>query len=102
QGATTAIVAMLAKSYADRGPLGIALLPGWAAAVVLHSAFNHRLLPAVAQTLLILIALPMLVLWVFARSERATREYIGAGLDLDIQLLDLIAGETFAFTQFGR
>jgi RsiW-degrading membrane proteinase PrsW (M82 family) len=106
QGATTAIVAMLSKTYADRHreplALAIAIVPGWAAAVAIHSLFNHRLLPAVAQTLVLLIALPLLVLSVFARSERATREWVGAGLDLDVQLLELIASDAFAVTQFGR
>jgi protease PrsW len=103
-GATTAIFAMLAKSYADRGRdrLVLAFLPGWAAAVAIHSTFNHRLLPPVAQTLVLLIALPLLVLWVFARSERSTREWVGAGLDLDIELLGLVASDAFGVTQFGR
>jgi RsiW-degrading membrane proteinase PrsW (M82 family) len=104
QGATTAIVAMLSKSYADRfrDRLALAFLPGWAAAVVIHSTFNHRLLPAVAQTLVVLVVLPLLMLWIFSRSERSTREWIGAGLDLDIQLLSLVASETFVVTQFGK
>jgi RsiW-degrading membrane proteinase PrsW (M82 family) len=104
QGGTTAIVAMLSKTYADRrrDRLAVAFLPGWAAAVAIHSTFNHRLLPAVAQTLVLLIVLPLLVLWVFARSERSTREWIGAGLDLDVALLALVASESFTATPFGR
>jgi RsiW-degrading membrane proteinase PrsW (M82 family) len=104
QGATTAIFAMLSKTYADqrRDRLALAFVPGWAAAVVIHSTFNHRLLPAVAQTLVMLVTLPLLMLWIFSRSERATREWIGAGLDLDIEVLSLVASETFALTQFGR
>jgi RsiW-degrading membrane proteinase PrsW (M82 family) len=104
QGATTAIFAMLAKTYADqhRDRLAFAFLPGLAAAMVIHSVYNHRFLPPVAQTLLLLIVLPLLVLWVYARSERATREWVGAGLDLDMELLSLVTSETFAVTQFGR
>ena len=108
QGATTAIFAMLSKTHADqlrdRSALHLALafLPGWAAAVGIHSIFNHRLLPPVAQTLLLLVILPLLVLWVFGRSERSTREWVGAGLDLDMELLSLVTSETFAVTQFGR
>jgi protease PrsW len=104
QGATTAIFAMISKTLADRhtGRLALALVPGWAAAVAIHSTFNHRLLPPVAQMLVLLIVLPLLVLWVFARSERATREWIGAGLDLDFALLDLVASEQFALTRFGQ
>lgn len=104
QGATTAIFAMLSKTYADqrRNRLALAFLPGWAGAVVIHSTFNHRFLPPVAQMLLLLIVLPLLVLWVFARSERATREWVGAGLDLDLELLALVASEGFVRTHFGR
>ena len=104
QGATTSIFAMISKTLADRHPGRIAFVfvPGWAAAVVIHSLFNHRLLPPVAQMLLVLVALPLLVLWVFERSERITRDWIGAGLDLDIVLLDLIASEAFAVTRFGQ
>jgi protease PrsW len=104
QGGTTAIFAMLSKTYADRrrDHLALAFLPGWAAAVAIHSTFNHRLLPAVAQTLVLLIALPLLMLWVFERSERSTREWVGGGLDLDIELLALVASESFVLTPFGR
>lgn len=104
QGATTAIFAMLSKTYADqrRNRLALAFLPGWAGAVVIHSTFNHRFLPPVAQMLVLLIVLPLLVLWVFARSERATREWVGAGLDLDLELLALVASEGFVRTHFGR
>jgi RsiW-degrading membrane proteinase PrsW (M82 family) len=103
-GATTTIFAIVSKSLADRRPhtLASVFLPGWAAAVVIHSAFNHRLLPPVAETLLLLIALPLLVVAVFERSERATREWIGAGLDLDIELIALMQSPDFAFTRFAR
>jgi hypothetical protein len=76
--------------------------PWWVAAVVIHGAFNRRLLPPVAQMLLLLVLLPLIVLLVFDRSERATREWIGAGLDLDLELLQLINSEDFAYTRFGR
>jgi len=104
QGATTTLFAILSKSLADRQPdrLASAFLPGWALAVAIHSAFNHRFLPPVAETLLLLIVLPLLVIAVFERSERATREWIGAGLDLDIELIDLMKSPDFAFTRFGR
>lgn len=103
-GGTTAIFAMLSKTYADRHRdwLGLAFLPAWTVAVGLHAMFNHRLLPVIAQVLVLLIGLPLLVLWVFARSERATREWVGAGLDLDLELLALVVSEGFVLTPFGR
>lgn len=104
QGGTTAIFAIISKTLVDRHSdrIVLALVPGWAAAVAIHSLFNHRLLPPVAQALGVLVVLPLLVVWVFARSERATREWIGAGLDLDIVLLDLMVSEQFTHTRFGK
>ena len=96
-GGTSSIAAMVAKMQMDRAPgrLLRALAGGWIAAVVLHSAYNHLLLPPVASTLLLLVVFPLLILAVFQRSEAATREWVGAGLDLDVELLSLIASEHF-------
>lgn len=104
QGSTTTIFAMMSKTLADRraGRMVLAFVPGWAAAVAIHSLFNHRLLPPVAQMLVLLTVLPLVALWVFARSERATREWVGAGMDLDLELLNLVGSEHFALTHFGR
>jgi len=104
QGGTTAIFAMLANTGADRRPdrLAVAFLPGYAAAIAIHSTFNHRLLPPVAQTCVILIVLPLLMLWVFSHSEHAMRDWIGAGLDLDVELLELIGSDVFESTRMGR
>jgi protease PrsW len=102
-GATTTIFAIVAKSFADRHPDRV-LLPavaGLGSAFVIHSGFNHVPLPPVAMTLLLLVALPMLVLAVFERSEAATREWVVAGLDLDVELLQLVGSEAFGFTRFG-
>jgi len=102
-GATTAVVAMIAKTIADRTPerASLAILPGWGVAVVVHSAYNHLLVSPLVATALLLIVLPLLVLAVFERSDRATREWVGAGLDLDIELLHLVVSEHFQVTRFG-
>jgi len=102
-GATTAIVAMLAKTLMDRSSrhVGLAVLPGVAFAIVVHSAFNHVLLSPLAMTFLILLVLPILIVVVFQRSEAATREWVGAGLDLDLEVLELVRSELFAETRFG-
>lgn len=102
-GATTAIFAMLSRTLMDRRQSHrvLALFPGWAAAVVIHSLYNHLLLPAVAEMCLLLLGLPLLVLWIFQRSEAATREWIGAGMDLDVELLQLVVSDHFEATRFG-
>jgi RsiW-degrading membrane proteinase PrsW (M82 family) len=102
-GSTTSIFAMLAKSLSDRHPESVlrGWVPAWAVAVIVHAAFNNAPLPAIAKTLLMLILMPALALFVFQRSERATREWVGAGLDLDIELLQLVGSEHFGATRFG-
>lgn len=103
-GATTAILAMIARARIDRRrhcPAS-AFLPGFALAVAIHSASNHLLLQPVAQMLIILMVLPAIVVWVFDRSERATREWVSAGLDLDLEVLQLVVSEHFAVTRFGQ
>jgi hypothetical protein len=51
---------------------------------------------------MVLIGLPALVVAVFERSENATREWVGAGLDLDLELLQLLTSEDLKVTRFGR
>ena len=103
-GATTAIAAIWSQSLADRHPDRrlLVFLPGYLAAVVIHSVYNHFVLPPFVSMLLLLAALPPLVLWVFDRSERATREWVGAGMDLDVELLRLILSNEFGSTRLGR
>lgn len=103
-GATTAIIAMTSRARYDRRHRRVllAFLPGFALAVALHSASNHLLLQPVAQALIILMILPAVVVWVFDRSERATREWVSAGLDLDLEVLQLVVSEHFSVTRFGE
>ena len=101
---TTTLIAITAKSLADRYPgrAAVAVLPGLVAAIVLHSVYNHLLVhPLLAATLLMLV-MPSIVLVVFGRSERATREWVGDGLDLDVELLKLVTSSYFGATRLGR
>lgn len=101
---TTTIVAISAKSLADRFPARgiLVLLPGLSVAIVLHSAFNHLLISPLLSALLLLLLIPLIVLFVFGRSERATREWVGEGLDLDVELLGLVTSSVFGTTRLGR
>ena len=103
-GAVIAVFAMLAQTASDRHPNHFVkvFVPGWLAAVAIHSGFNHVPLPPVAMTALLLVALPAVVLLVFQRSEAATRDWVSAGLDLDLMMLDVFSSETFSYTKFGR
>ena len=100
---TTALFAMLAKMLSDRHPAQPvrALVPGWLAAVALHSAYNHVLDWAIVATGILLVVLPLLITFVFERSEKATREWVGEGLDLDVELLNLVTSADFGGTRLG-
>ncbi len=52
--------------------------------------------------LVLLIVVPLIVLATYEYSERATREWVGAGLDLDLELLSLMTSDAFMVTRFGR
>jgi RsiW-degrading membrane proteinase PrsW (M82 family) len=102
-GAMTGLFAMLAKSFSDRHPdRGLLVLaPALGAAVFLHSLFNHFPMPPVLATCVLLVALPVVVTIAFERSERATREWVGEGLDLDVELLNLVTSPSFGQTRLG-
>lgn len=100
----TAIVAVTARALADRYPgRGVwVMLPGWAVAVLLHATFNRALVSPLLAAAVLLLVVPLVVLAVFDRSERVTREWVGDGLDLDVELLALMRSSHFGSTRFGR
>ena len=76
--------------------------PGLVAAIVLHSVFNHALVSPLLAAGVLTLVLPLVVLVVFGESERRTREWVGDGLDLDVELLDLVLSEHFQATRLGN
>jgi hypothetical protein len=103
-GAATSLFAIIAQRFtARRGVTSVvAYLPALAAAIALHAGFNSALLPPFVQMLILLIVVPLLLMAAFDWSERATREWVGAGLDLDVELLDLVTSDAFEVTHFAR
>jgi hypothetical protein len=91
-GGTTAIfgvmgLAMLEKT---RETNVVALLPGFALAVLLHSGYNHLSGSPHLSTLATLIVLPAILYLVFERSEKAVGDWLGRGFDADTEMLELI------------
>jgi RsiW-degrading membrane proteinase PrsW (M82 family) len=103
-GAMTALFAILLKSLSDRYPArGVVIVPAaLAVPVVIHSGFNHFPMPPVVATCVLLVLVPGVVTYVFERSERATREWVGEGLDLDVELLNLVTSPDFGRTRLGK
>ncbi len=103
-GATAAIFAMLAKALADRHPGRpvLTLAPALVAAVGAHSLYNHFLVSPLLAASLLLVGLPLLVVLVFERSERATREWLGVGLDSDLEVVESILSGQALETRIGE
>lgn len=103
-GSATAILAMVAQTFQQRSEtLKLSLLlPGLAVAVVLHSLYNHFLVNPLLATGLIVLAFPYLSVAVFQRSERETEAWLGAGFDMDQELLRAIHSGQILETPVGR
>jgi len=103
-GGTTALFAIVSKSIHDRFMADkiYYFVPGLLMAIVLHSFFNHFFFRPIAMTLGQLILLPLLVGFVFVRSERNLRDWLEIGLDTDVTILEYIKTGTLSETRIGK
>ena len=103
-GGTTAIFAMISRTLANRAPVFrlSLMLPGLAAAVVLHSLYNQFLVAPLLATALIVLVFPYIVMFLFQRSERETRGWLGTGFDTDQELLRVMRAGQVSDTPVGR
>jgi len=103
-GGVQAIFAALVLANADqRDRLDLrSVLPPLALAVVIHAAFNQFVLPPIQETLLVMISIPPLMLWVFVRSERGVRGWVGSGFDADTELIELLDSGNFSESNAGQ
>jgi RsiW-degrading membrane proteinase PrsW (M82 family) len=102
-GATTAVVGILAKDLADRsGGRSLApFLPGLVLAMVVHALFNRLTINPLLTTAVLLVTMPLLLFVVFERSEKATRDWLGTGMDHEVELLEQVLGGEIAETRIG-
>lgn len=102
-GGTTAILAILFKGMSERyNHRLITLLPGLITAILIHSIFNHFILPPVLTTIIQLILLPLVMTAIFSQSEKILRNWLELGMDNDVKLLEYILTGNFAETKIGR
>jgi RsiW-degrading membrane proteinase PrsW (M82 family) len=95
-GGTTAIFAMITRTLHNRAPVfrPVLMLPGFVVAVVLHSLYNQFLVAPLLATALIVLVFPYIVIFLFQKSERETRNWLGTGFDMDQELMRAMhAGE---------
>lgn len=115
-GGTTTIFAVITKNIIDRKSEVhfLEFLPGLIAAVVyhfipgfvfafgIHSFFNHFVFSPVLLTLLQLIVLPLIIAYVFYRSEKLLTEWMEKGMDTDVELLEQINEGKLSETHVGQ
>ena len=103
-GSTTAMFAILGKVLGERQPhggIGL-LLPGLLLAVGIHTLFNLLTLSTLVKAAVLLGTMPLLLLAVFEQSERATRDWLGSGLDGEVEALEQILDGGVAGTRVGH
>jgi RsiW-degrading membrane proteinase PrsW (M82 family) len=100
---TTAIFAMISRTLDNRATAVRlwTLLPGLAAAIVLHSLYNQFLVAPLLATALIVLVFPYIFMFLFQRSERETRGWVGSGFDTDQELLRVMRAGQVSDTPVG-
>ncbi|UCD17894.1 MAG: PrsW family intramembrane metalloprotease [Candidatus Zixiibacteriota bacterium] len=102
-GSTMVIFGVVSKSMTDRsrGGLIAVFLPGIIMAMLIHSLYNHFIFSPLISTLMLVIFLPVLTILIFVQSEKATRNWLGVGMDVDIDLLEMINSGRISETPVG-
>jgi RsiW-degrading membrane proteinase PrsW (M82 family) len=102
-GCLTAIVGIVSQAIGEarRGSGPLAFAPGLAIAIVVHSAYNHVVLPPQISTLVLLLFFPPLLFVVFQRSERLLRGWLDVGFGSDVELLGMLRSGEIAATHIG-
>ena len=102
-GGATAIFAMVSRTVQNRAAVFrfSRMLPGLAVAVVLHSIYNQFLVAPLLATALIVLVFPYIMMFLFNRSERETRSWLGTGFDTDQELLRVMRAGQVSDTPVG-
>jgi protease PrsW len=102
-GGTTAIFGIvsvnLSEIRASRSKL--VLLPGLTIAVFIHELYNQPFSRPVTAAVVVLVTLPLIMSFIFWRSEKALEQWLGTKLDKDIDLLQMISAGTFSSSHAG-
>lgn len=103
-GGATAAFALVSLAILERDERHgfFALLPGFIAAVVLHSTFNLLIHEPVLTTCIMLVAVPLLLMLAWHRGEQSLGDWLGRGFDADAELLEIINSGQFAASPVGR
>ena len=103
-GGATAIFAIVTHTLAgQKWTRGKAIfVPGFVVAVLVHSVFNHFFVAPIVNTMVVLVALPLLLTVIFQQSEKSVSDWLGMGFDADTELVELINSGEFSVSKVGR
>jgi hypothetical protein len=76
--------------------------PGWLMAVIIHSFFNHLIIPPHLITVVQIVILPLIFWLVFTRSEKAMHSWLELGLDTEVGLLAFLTSGVISKTRVGQ
>ena len=102
-GSTTGIFSLVCHyrlRYGESG-LPVSVLSGFAVAVLVHSLYNHFLLSPPLTVLGLTLAVPVVALGVYRRSERSLAGWLGRGFDMDVEMLSAINEGRLSETRVG-
>ncbi len=103
-GTTTAIFGIISKNFSDKYSSKKVHIfsTGLAAAILIHSFYNHFSLPPILITLYFVVGLPLVIVFVFDLSEQTTRKWLGVGFDTDVDLLEVITTGDILESRIGK
>ncbi len=103
-GGTTAIFGIVSVNLSEiRGSRSWRIfLPGLAIAVVIHELYNQPLWHPTTAAVFVLVLLPVVMSFIFWSSEKALERWLGAKLDKDIDLLQIMSTGAFSSSHAGR
>ncbi len=103
-GGATAVFAVVSNNLAEirDSTSVVTFLPGLALAIAIHILYNQPFLSPIHSAVVILIALPALLSFIFWRSEKALENWLGTRLDKDIDLLQMMTTGAFSSSHAGR
>jgi protease PrsW len=101
---TTAILAMISRTLLSHAATfrWRLILPGLAVAILLHSVYNQFLVAPLLATSLIVLVFPYIVMFLFKRSEKETKSWLGTGFDTDQELLRVMRAGQVSDTPVGQ
>ena len=102
-GGSTAIFGTVSANVSElRGSRSmVTFLPGLAMAIVIHVLYNQPWWRPVMAAVVILVTLPVVIAFIFWRSEKVLEKWLGMKLDKDIDLLQMIATGKFGESHVG-